>query len=92
MRRNKIIILLEIIYSFFISLFESIIMFLKHLFLRKKDHLLKENKFIDIINFVFNTWPKAFWKKPTWIKIWRSLATLLHYIFHKEERFKEIKK
>gem|GEM_PF-2099946 len=55
MRRNKIIILLEIIYSFFISLFESIIMFLKHLFLRKKDHLLKENKFIDIINFVFNT-------------------------------------
>lgn len=92
MRKNKIITLFEIVYNFLLSLFESIIIFSKQLFLWKRNHLLKENKFLDILNFIFHTGPKSFWKKPTWIKIWRSIATLLHYTFDKEDKFREIKK
>lgn len=92
MRKNKIIIIFELIFNFFSSIIESVVIFIKHLFLWKKNHLLNENKFLDVINFIFHTGPKSFWKKPTWIKIWRSIATLLHYIFNKEEKFKEIKK
>ena len=90
LQKNKIIIIFTVIIHFIVSIFNSVILFFKHLFWRQT-RALKENKFLDITNFVFNIWPKSFWQNPTGLKIWRSLATFIHYIFDKEEHFKEKK-
>jgi len=85
---NKIIIIISVIINFFKSIFLSVFLFIKHLF-GFKTWPIKENKFLDILNFLFHIWPKNFWKNPTWIKIGRSIATFIHYIFYKETNFKE---
>jgi len=53
---------------------------------------LKENTFLDIMNFFFHIGPKSFWKAPSGIKIGRSVGTFLHYIFEKKQVFIEKKK
>ncbi|EKE28379.1 MAG: hypothetical protein ACD_3C00067G0013 [uncultured bacterium (gcode 4)] len=92
MKQNKIIIIFELAINFLRSLWESVFLFFRHLSGSKKTSPLNENRFLDVLNFVLHTGPKGFWKKPTWIKIGRSIATFLHYIFNKEEKFKQIKK
>lgn len=87
---NKIIIIFFIVINFFKSIFLSILLFFKHLF-GFKTTPLQENKFLDILNFLFHIWPKSFWKKPTWLKIGRSPATFINYIFYKKTNFKEKK-
>ncbi len=89
-KNNKIIILFSLIFGFITAIIDSIILFIKQLFW-KQTNLLKENKFLDSLNFIFNIWPKSFWQNPTWLKIWRSIATLIYYIFDKDDSFKEKK-
>lgn len=88
---NKIILLLLIAYNFVWSIIFATILFVRHLF-KKSPKIIPENKFMDILNFLFHIWPKSFWKKPNWIKIWRSISTFIHYAFYKNEVFKERKK
>lgn len=90
MKKNKIITLIDLVFNFIKSIIDSVRILINSLIWKKR--ILKENIFLDVINFIFQTWPKMFWKKPTTIKIWRSIATLINYIFYKEEFFKEVKK
>ncbi|EKE29436.1 MAG: hypothetical protein ACD_2C00175G0004 [uncultured bacterium (gcode 4)] len=92
MKQNKIIIIFELIFNFLRSLWESVFLFFRHLSWGKKISPLNENRFLDVMNFVLHTGPKGFWKKPSGIKIGRSIATLLHYTFDKDAKFKQIKK
>ncbi len=88
--KNKVFILFTLIFWFLSWIFFSIILLIKNL-IWKKAYPLKENKFLDVINFIFHIWPKNFWKNPTGIKIGRSIATFLYYVFEKEDNFKEKK-
>ncbi|MBP8016402.1 hypothetical protein KAZ01_00195 [Candidatus Gracilibacteria bacterium] len=89
-KNNKIIILFSLIFGFITAIIDSIILFIKQLF-GKQTNLLKENKFLDSLNFIFNIGPKSFWQNPTGLKIGRSIATLIYYIFDKDDSFKEKK-
>ena len=88
---NTFFILLNIGKDFFISLLQSFSLFMRHLF-GKSPGPLKENTFLDIMNFFFHIGPKSFWKAPSGIKIGRSIGTFLHYIFNKDQVFTERKK
>lgn len=90
LKENTVFILLNLVKSFFISLFESIILFAKNI-LGKDPKPLKENAFLDSMNFFFHIGPKSFWKGPSGIKIGRSISTFLHYIFKKDRAFTERK-
>lgn len=57
--------------SFFINVFRSIIIF----FTLKK---IKKNIFLNFLDFLFRTWPKYFWKKPTFYKITSFIADILN--------------
>ena len=91
MQNNKVLILLDLMVSFFISIISSTTLIFQA-FLNKKTKPKKENKFFDGFNFLFNIWPKSFWKKPTALKMGRSISTFIHYIFYKDENFKKITK
>lgn len=90
MEKNKIITLIDLVFNFIKSIIDSVRILINSLIWKKR--ILKDNIFLDVINFIFQTWPKMFWKKPTAIKIWRSISTLINYIFYKEEFFREVKK
>ncbi|MDD2486865.1 MAG: hypothetical protein PHS92_00640 [Candidatus Gracilibacteria bacterium] len=90
-KKNKVIILLLIAYNFVLSVILSAILFIEHIF-KKSVKPINENKFLDIMNFIFHIGPKSFWKNPTGIKIGRSLGTFIHYVFYMEEAFKETRK
>ncbi len=57
--------------SFFINVFRSIIIF----FTLKK---IKKNIFLNFLDFLFRTWPKYFWKKPTFYKFTSFIADILN--------------
>ncbi|MDD2515594.1 MAG: hypothetical protein PHF46_01990 [Candidatus Gracilibacteria bacterium] len=88
---NKVMIFFDLVISFFKSIFGSVSLFFSVL-IGKNREVLKENKFMDTFNFLFNIGPRGFWKKPSGIKIGRSLSTFIYYIFYKDEYFKEVKK
>lgn len=91
LKENSIAILFVLVRDFFVSLLLSFVLFIK-VILGRKTPPLRENRFLDSLNFILHIGPKAFWKAPSGVKIGRSLATLLHYMFKKEEVFAEKKK
>lgn len=90
LRENTFFILIVLVKEFTLSIIQSITLFVKSL-LGRKSGMLRENKFLDVMNFFFQIGPKSFWKAPSWIKIGRSVSTFLHYIFKKERVFSEKK-
>lgn len=48
---------------------------------------LKPNRFFGLIDFIARSGPKNFWKFPTGIRMGRSIATLLRYIFELDRSF-----
>jgi hypothetical protein len=90
LKENTFFILLVLVKDFFLSVFESLGLFAKNLF-EDSPKPLKENSFLDTMNFFFHIGPKSFWKAPSGIKIGRSLGTFLHYILKKNEAFLEKK-
>jgi len=91
LKENSVAILFILIRDFFVSLFLSFVLFIKVIIGRKAPPL-RENRFLDSMNFIFHIGPKSFWRTPSGVKIGRSVATLLHYIFKKDEVFVEKKK
>lgn len=91
LRENVFFILIRLIKDFFVSLMQSLGLFARNL-VGKDQKALKENAFLDMMNFFFHIGPKSFWKAPSGIKIGRSIGTFLHYIFEKEKTFAEKKK
>jgi hypothetical protein len=91
LKENTFFILISLVKDFLTSLIQSLSLFVRNL-LRKEQKPLKENKFLDIMNFFFQIGPKSFWKAPSGIKIGRSIGTFLHYIFKKEKAFTEQKR
>jgi len=85
-RKNSIILIVKLIFNFFKTFFLSIKLFAMTI-LWKSTKSIPENKFLDVLNFILHSWPKKFWKKPSAVKIWRSISTGINYIFHKEENF-----
>lgn len=90
LKENTFFIFLLLIKNFFVSLVESFQLFAKSI-VWKEPGTMKENTFLDTMNFFFHIGPKSFWKAPSWIKIGRSIGTFLHYIFKKEQVFLEKK-
>lgn len=90
LKENTFFIILVLFKEFIASIFQSVALFVKNIFGRKTE-ALKENKFLDVMNFFFHIGPKSFWKAPSGIKIGRSLGTFLHYIFKKQDAFQEKK-
>lgn len=64
LKENTFFILLLLGKDFFSSLIESILLFAKNLF-GKNPGILKENTFLDSMNFFFHIGPKSFWKAPS---------------------------
>lgn len=91
LKENSVYILIVLIRDFLTSLFSSLILFIK-VIIGHKAPPLRENRFLDSMNFVFHIGPKSFWRAPSGMKIGRSIATFLHYIFRKDESFVEKKK
>ncbi|MFA6090177.1 MAG: hypothetical protein WC774_00160 [Candidatus Gracilibacteria bacterium] len=91
LQENTFFILITLIRDFFVSLAQSLSLFIRNL-IGKEQKPLQENKFLDIMNFFFHIGPKSFWHAPSGIKIGRSIGTFLHYIFKKEQYFSPKKK
>lgn len=87
-QNNTVLIAASFAFHFFSSLFDSVILFGRVL-LGNKQKKLKDNRFLQTLDFVLYHAPKTFWKKPTAIKMGRSVATFIHYVFHKEQVFLE---
>lgn len=90
LQENTFFILVRLIKDFFVSLIQSMNLFIRNL-TGKDQKILKENAFLDVLNFFFHIGPKSFWKAPSGIKIGRSIGTFLHYIFAKRTTFAEKK-
>lgn len=68
---NTFFDLIAFIYSFILNIFRSI----KNFFTLKK---IKKNTFFDFLDFLFRSWPKYFWKKPTFYKFTSFIADILN--------------
>jgi len=68
---NTFLDFLAFIFSFVLNIFRSIKIF----FTNKKT---KKNIFFDFLDFLFRTWPKYFWKKPTAYKLMSFFADILN--------------
>lgn len=67
---------LAFIFSFILNIFRSI----KNFFTLKK---IKKNYFFNFLDFLFRTWPKYFWKKPTFYKVTSFFWDMINNIFKK---------
>lgn len=90
LEKNTLYILLSLVGTFFVSIWASIVLFFRTLVGKKADPI-RENPFLDAMNFGLHIGPKSFWKAPSGLKIGRSLSTFIHYIFFKDDVFKEKK-
>jgi hypothetical protein len=61
---NKFFDLIAFIFSFILSFFRSI-----KLLVLPKRRIKKQNILFQTLQFIIVTWPKYFWKKPTFYKI-----------------------
>ncbi len=68
---NTFFDLIAFIYSFILNIFRSI----KNFFTLKK---IKKNIFFDFLDFLFRSWPKYFWKKPTAFKLTSFFADIFN--------------
>ena len=84
---NKIFVLFETLFGFFVSTIKSIFMVFHSLFRTKEVKPLAPNRFLELLHFIFVSGPKHFWKKPTALAMGRSLSTLLHFIFERDKKF-----
>lgn len=75
---NKFFDLVGFIFSIFNTFIKSII-----LLISKKSFKIK-TIFFDFFDFIFRLWPRYFWKKPTFYKIWRFLKDLLDFLFYRK--------
>jgi prepilin-type N-terminal cleavage/methylation domain-containing protein len=57
--------------------------------LRSDARPIRPNRLLEILHFMAYTGPKKFWRKPTAIKMGRSLATFIRYVFYRETSFRE---
>lgn len=76
---NKIFDILAIFISFILSFFRSF-----QLFFTNKNSMKKKNIFFQSLDFIFSTWPKYFWKKPSLYKLFSFPGDLISYIFRKK--------
>lgn len=86
---NVILTFLILVISFLKSLFQSVGLFFRSLVTGKPLPVIPENPFLDVCNFILQAGPRSFWKRPTGIKIGRSIATLIAYIFDKDATFQK---
>jgi len=89
LQKNSVYIFLVLVWDFFVSIASSAKLFVRSL-LGKKAENLPENSFLDSLNFILQIGPRSFWRRPSGIKIGRSLSTLLHYVFAREKAFREL--
>lgn len=90
LQENTAFILIGLVRDFLVSIFQSLVLFIRNI-LGKDPKPLKENAFLDSMNFFFHIGPKSFWRAPSGLKIGRSIGTFLHYIFEKQKAFREKK-
>lgn len=76
---NKFFDIIAMIMSFTLSFFRSF-----KLLFTKNNSLKKQNIFFSSLEFIFRTWPKYFWKKPTLYKLFSFPGDLITYIFRKK--------
>lgn len=62
--------------SFILSFFRSTKLFLV-------DKKIKDNLFFESLDFIFKTWPKYFWTKPSFYKIFSFPWDLFKFILKK---------
>lgn len=80
--KNKVLILMYLLYDLVISIITSVF-----LLFTKDNNSFKNNSIITFIHFILHIWPKSFWNNPSGIKIWRSIWTLINFIFYRENNF-----
>jgi len=76
---NKFFDLIAFIFSFIYSFFRSI-----KLLLLPNKKIKKQNIFFQTLEFLFVKWPKYFWEKPTFYKIFSFPGDIISYIFRKK--------
>jgi prepilin-type N-terminal cleavage/methylation domain-containing protein len=85
-RKNVFFILFGLITGFTLSFFGSIRLFFVSLF-SSNARPLRENEFLKVMDFTLNAGPRSFWRFPTAIKIGRSIATFLSFVFDRNRAF-----
>ncbi len=76
---NKIFDIIALFLSFILSFFRSF-----KLLFTKNNFIKKQNILFSSLEFIFRTWPKYFWKKPTLYKLFSFPGDLITYIFRKK--------
>ncbi|HRI35871.1 MAG TPA: hypothetical protein PK765_02105 [bacterium] len=87
-RENTVIILFSLGLQFVLSVFQS----LKLLMLAaigRDPGPIPPNHLLESMNFALRTGPAKFWRRPTAIKMGRSIATFIRYVFYREKSFRE---
>lgn len=64
LKENSFFIVLVLVKELIVSLYQSVVLFVKNL-LGYKTEALTENKFFDVMNFFFHIGPRSFWKAPS---------------------------
>jgi len=76
---NKFFDLIAFVFSFILSFFRSI-----KLLISSKRTIKKQNIFFQTLQFLFVIWPKYFWSKPTFYKLFSFPGDFVTYIFRKK--------
>lgn len=77
---NKFFDAIWFVFSFFNSTLKSIMLLFSVKTLKIK------TIFFDFFDFIFRLWPRYFWQKPTFYKIWRFLKDLIDFLFYNEKK------
>ncbi len=51
-----------------------------------KNEKLKNNLFFDFLHFIFVLWPKYFWEKPSFYKLFSFFWDLFEYLILQNEK------
>lgn len=76
---NSVINFFLLIVSFIFWFFRSI-----KLLFKTWNYKIKNNLFFDFLDYLFKIWPKYFWEKPNFYKLFSMPGQLIDYIFNKK--------
>jgi hypothetical protein len=86
-RKNTLVTLAALVAGFFVTAGRSF-SGLSRALMGKPVQPLRENSFLDALNFTLHTGPRGFWRKPSGLRAGRALSTFVHYVFFKDASFR----
>jgi hypothetical protein len=70
-------------FEFILYIFSIMLSFLRSIKLLVGSGKIKNNLFFESLDFIFKIWPKSFWNKPSFYKIFSFPGDLFKFILKK---------